>query len=98
MDTLHVGDIGMASASDPVILNHALAHGRTIVTLDADFHSFLALHELKAPSVIRIRIEGLKGSDLASIIMRVARQFGAELEAGAAFQSVRAPPGAGYCP
>jgi predicted nuclease of predicted toxin-antitoxin system len=42
-DAVHVGDIGLASASDQTILNHAEANGQVAVTLDADFHTILAL-------------------------------------------------------
>jgi predicted nuclease of predicted toxin-antitoxin system len=42
-DVLHVGDIGMARSSDSEILNHARHEQRVCVTLDADFHSQLAV-------------------------------------------------------
>lgn len=60
-DALHVGDIGMADAADSSILLHALHEHRIVVTLDADFHSLLALNGSSQPSVIRIREEGLCG-------------------------------------
>lgn len=81
-DAIHVGDIGMAGASDPSILSHALDEGRVIVTLDADFHSLLALNGNARPTVIRIREEGLKGDALAMIILHIVRQFERELEGG----------------
>ena len=73
---------GMADASDPSILLHALREDRIIVTLDADFHSLLALSGSSRPSVIRIREEGLKGESLAMLIAIIARQFEKELEEG----------------
>lgn len=81
-DALHIGDIGMADAADPSILLHALQEDRIIVTLDADFHSLLALNGSSRPSVIRIREEGLKGQALARVIVGIARQFEKELEGG----------------
>lgn len=81
-DALHVGDIGMANATDRSILLHALHEDRMIVTLDADFHSLLAWSGSSRPSVIRIREEGLKGGALALLILRIARQFENELEGG----------------
>lgn len=62
-DALHVSDVGLAAASDQTILNQAEQQGRTVVTLDADFHALLAVSGASAPSVVRLRIEGLKGSD-----------------------------------
>ncbi len=42
-DTLHVGDVGYATATDAAILQLALGEQRIVVTLDADFHALLAL-------------------------------------------------------
>jgi predicted nuclease of predicted toxin-antitoxin system len=81
-DALHVGDIGMAEAHDSSILRHAEEEDRIIVTLDADFHALLALSGSSRPSVIRIREEGLKGPAVAALLLRIARQFKAELESG----------------
>ena len=38
IDTVHVGEIGRATADDLVILQLGKDENRTIVTLDADFH------------------------------------------------------------
>jgi predicted nuclease of predicted toxin-antitoxin system len=81
-DAIHVGDLGMAEAPDSSILHHALSENRIIVTLDADFHSLLALSGSSKPSVIRIREEGLKGDALAALILQIAKQFESELETG----------------
>jgi predicted nuclease of predicted toxin-antitoxin system len=83
IDANHVGDIGLSSASDQSIMNKAISDGRIIVTLDADFHTLLALSGAIGPSVIRIRIEGLKAMELARIINTVIKAFPDELRAGA---------------
>jgi predicted nuclease of predicted toxin-antitoxin system len=83
-DTIHVSSIGMSSATDDAILDRATADGRVVVTLDADFHTLLALSGASAPSVIRIRQEGLKGGPLALLVSQIARRFTDELENGAA--------------
>ena len=80
----HVGLIGMATASDAEILEAARTRDAVVVTLDADFHSLLAAAHATTPSVIRIRIEGLKGEDIAQTIDRVIVSGQTELEAGAA--------------
>lgn len=81
-DAIHVGDIGIAAASDAAIIDHALQEGRIIVTLDADFHSPIATSGAARPTVIRIREEGLKGDAVAELVLRIARRFPVDLEAG----------------
>jgi predicted nuclease of predicted toxin-antitoxin system len=82
-DALHVGEVGLATASDQTILKHAELQGRTVVTLDADFHALLAVSGASAPSVVRLRIEGLKGSELAVLLVRVWERAGSALTRGA---------------
>jgi predicted nuclease of predicted toxin-antitoxin system len=55
----------------------------TIVTLDSDFHTQLALSGANKPSVIRLRIEGLKSEACARKIAQVCRRFQKELDEGA---------------
>lgn len=66
IDTVHTGEIGLATAVDSDILQHAQRESRVVVTLDADFHALLALSGASTPSVIRIRIEGLRAQALAA--------------------------------
>jgi predicted nuclease of predicted toxin-antitoxin system len=84
VDTVHVGDVGHSNSEDAVILRLALDSDRIVATLDADFHTLLALSEASAPSVIRIRIEGLKGEALASLLQTVISQCADDLAKGAA--------------
>ena len=83
LDADHVGDRGYAAASDAAILALAEAEGRVVVTLDADFHTLLALAGATAPSIIRIRIEGLRAEALLHLIQTVLAQTSAELTLGA---------------
>lgn len=69
-DTVHAGEIGLAAASDVAIIDRARLDGRTIVTLDADFHALIALTGASSPSVIRIREEGLRGAEMAELVAR----------------------------
>ena len=54
-----------------------------VVTLDADFHALVALSGARWPSVIRLRIQGLRGEGLAGIVQKVIAQCGKELAGGA---------------
>jgi predicted nuclease of predicted toxin-antitoxin system len=90
MTAQHVGELGMARATDESILQAARERSAVVVTLDADFHSLLAAGRATAPSVVRIRIEGLKGEAVADILQQVVTAAGAELETGAAVSVSRA--------
>jgi predicted nuclease of predicted toxin-antitoxin system len=83
VDSVHVGEIGMSAASDSAILAQGQAEQRVVVTLDADFHALLALSGATAPSVIRIRREGLKAVELVTLLEKVIEAWGEELELGA---------------
>jgi predicted nuclease of predicted toxin-antitoxin system len=83
LDVVHVADVGLAAADDAVILDRARSDGRVVVTLDADFHALMAVSGAVRPSVIRVRIEGLRAEALAELLQRVIAVSRAELEAGA---------------
>lgn len=84
IDSVHVGDIGMAASTDLDIINKALNDNLIVITLDSDFHAILAANESIKPSVIRIRIEGLKAKDLSGIIQNVLLLVSEEIKNGAA--------------
>lgn len=82
-DTLHVGDIGMADATDAAILEYGRSDQRVVITLDADFHALLALSYALQPSVIRIRIEGLRAAALTELVRMVIESCSEDLQLGA---------------
>jgi predicted nuclease of predicted toxin-antitoxin system len=67
-----------------VILQKGQEEGRVVVTLDADFHTLLALAAATSPSVIRIRIERLRAQALTDLLLTVISECEEDLEAGAA--------------
>jgi len=79
----HVGEVGLATAEDDAILQKARAERRIVVTFDADFHTMLALSGGTEPSVIRIRIEGLRAEPLVELLVWVLRECREYLEDGA---------------
>jgi|SRR5436309_9982175 len=83
IEAVHVGDRGLARASDSTILDLGRQENMTVVTLDADFHTLLALSKAVGPSVIRIRIEGLRAEKLALLLRSVLDRCKDELERGA---------------
>ena len=84
LDAVHTGECGLSVASDDAILTAGRAQGRTVITLDSDFHTILAFEEASGPSVIRVRWEGLRGPEMAKLIGQVLELCLDELESGAA--------------
>ena len=82
-DAVHTAEIGMAEATDEEILRRASLEDRVVATLDADFHALLALPQATKPSVVRIRIEGLRAEALCAVLQDVIRQCSPDLESGA---------------
>ena len=78
----HVGELGMASSKDSEILKYCKNKKQTVVTLDSDFHTLLALNSESLPSVIRFRIEGLKANDYLPLIQMVIAQCDDDLKQG----------------
>lgn len=78
----HAGDLGLATATDEMILKYCRETDWIVVTLDADFHAHLAVSRAARPSVIRIRIEGLRGQELARLLAEVLRISEQDLEHG----------------
>jgi len=84
IDAEHVGELGMSTAKDVEIIEYSKTNKRIIITLDSDFHTLLALGLEHIPSVIRIRIEGLKAIDYLPIIKTVFDQCEEDLKQGCA--------------
>lgn len=84
IDAIHVGEINLSAAEDGEIIQRAREENRVVVTLDADFHTLLALDEAVSPSVIRIRIERLRAQALTELLLRTISECEEELQQGAA--------------
>lgn len=83
IEAVHVRDLKMQTSTDAQIIEYAAKEQMVIVTLDADFHAMLAAASKRSPSVIRIRIEGMKAEQHARLIERVIRQHEPDLIGGA---------------
>jgi predicted nuclease of predicted toxin-antitoxin system len=83
IDAIHTGQCGLATATDAEILDFARQQGRVVFTLDADFHTLLVMAGAAAPSVVRIRIEGLRAEQIARLVHIVIQRCREELEQGA---------------
>jgi len=83
INSVHVGEIGLASAEDIIILEEGRRSGQVVVTLDADFHALMALSGETSPSVIRIRIEGLRAEAYTRLLKEILQSCEKGLETGA---------------
>jgi predicted nuclease of predicted toxin-antitoxin system len=72
----------MSKSADEEILKASLERGAVVVTLDADFHTILAVSGASGPSVIRIRLQGLGASEVAGLVEHVIAEFEADLNDG----------------
>jgi len=81
-DVIHVAEVGLRDAKDIEIIHYAREQGRIVVTLDADFHALLKVGGHSGPSVLRLRLEGLRGAELAELIEQVLATVGPELKLG----------------
>lgn len=84
IDAIHISEIKMSEATDAEIIQKAKAERRIVVTLDADFHTLLALDEATSPSVIRIRIERLRASAIVDLLLMVIAKCEEDLIQGSA--------------
>lgn len=73
----------MSRASDVDILAWALKQNAVVVTLDADFHTILAVTGAAGPSVVRLRLQGSDALGVASVVQEVLADFGENLSHGA---------------
>jgi predicted nuclease of predicted toxin-antitoxin system len=84
MDAFHTREVGLATADDRDILIWCREQARILITLDADCHALLALSSATSPSVVRIRLEGLRDQALADLIRRVVGTTSDDLAQGSA--------------
>jgi predicted nuclease of predicted toxin-antitoxin system len=54
-EAVHVGDIGLLTASDKAILDWADEHDHAVITADSDFAMMLAVGGASGPSVVQLR-------------------------------------------
>ena len=64
------------------ILAFSREHDAVVVTLDADFHTILAVSGASGPSVIRLRLQGLGAPEVVELVRRVQAGFEDDLKRG----------------
>jgi len=81
-ECIHAGEIGMGKSADDEILARSLERNAIVVTLDADFHTMLAVSRASRPSVIRLRMQGLGAWQVVDLVQSVLAGFGDDLQRG----------------
>lgn len=83
-DAAHVADIGLLTASDPVILQAAADQDQVLLTADADFGALLALGSLATPSVVLLRsADHMRPTEQADLLAANLPAIAEALEEGA---------------
>ncbi len=81
---LHVGDVGLLTASDAAIIDYARANDLVVVTVDSDFAAMLAVAGAATPSVVQLRDVGeLVPSAHLALLTANLDTVAEDLEAGA---------------
>lgn len=83
-DAVHVGDVGLLTASDDEIFDRAMADGSVVVTADSDFGTMLALRRATSPSVVHLRhVAELGPGDHIALLVANLPAVEEDLERGA---------------
>ena len=83
-DVVHVGDIGMRSATDSVVIDAASADHRVLISADTDFGTLLARTHATTPSFLLLRrASGRRAAEQAEIILSNLDMVHADLNTGA---------------
>lgn len=72
----------MGRAADDQILAWALENNAIVLTLDADFHTILAVSGASGPSVIRLRMQGLAAPEVVELVQNIFAGFETDLKHG----------------
>ncbi|MGI5190079.1 DUF5615 family PIN-like protein [Promicromonospora sp. CA-289599] len=80
----HVRDLGLAAATDAVVLDAAATAGQVLVSADSDFGALLAAGNRSGPSFVLLRrTNGRRAEELAQLLVANLPVIAKDLEAGA---------------
>jgi predicted nuclease of predicted toxin-antitoxin system len=82
-EAAHWSALGNPRCTDAEIMRFARDHDWIVFTNDLDFGALLAHTRAGKPSVLQVRARDVSPESLAPLVIRVLRQFPAELESGA---------------
>lgn len=82
-EAVHASEIGLASASDDLILDRATKESCVVITQDTDFGTLLASSGKRLPSVILIRMHNGRPSVQAQVLLENIPDLEEPLQNGA---------------
>lgn len=83
-DAVHVIDVGLATATDPEIVEHAEADDLVILTVDTDFPMLIALRRATSPSIVLLRgVNELSPDQHAALVIANLPAVAEDLRRGA---------------
>ena len=83
-DAVHVRDLGLQAAKDPIVLEYARPENRVLISADTDFGALLARSQESSPSILLIRrLAGRRAADQAAVILANLQPVAEDLAVGA---------------
>ena len=82
-DAIHVREVGLASAPDPIIFDRAASEDRILVSADTDFGTLLAARQSAKPSFILFRRNDHRPSSQYDTLIANLPELASDLEKGA---------------
>jgi len=73
-DSLHVRDVGLQAAEDPLVWNYARDHDFVIVSKDADMHQRCFVFGAP-PKVVWVRLGNCSTTDVANLLRRYSKEL-----------------------
>lgn len=81
-DTIRVSEALSPSAADSLIIAHAFAEERTVLTQDLDFSALIALSGQQKPSIVTLRLASSRIEHVNSILEKALPLIAHDVEAG----------------
>jgi predicted nuclease of predicted toxin-antitoxin system len=82
-DVTHLREEGLQRLPDEEIIKKARREGRVILTHDLDFGRLIALSQSRLPSVVTLRLDDMRPTQVNHYLTETLARFGEELETGA---------------
>ena len=83
LESVHWSSLGLATAPDRDILQHAASNGWVVFIHDLDFGTLLSASGAEAPSVIQIRGQDVLPSAIGEAVVRAIESTREHLQSGA---------------